>query len=137
MATEYTIGPLAAAAGVPTSTVRYYERVGLVEADGRSESNYRLYGPDALERVRFIRAAQATGFSLDDIKALLALRDGVAAPCGTVRQLIEERISHVGERMKDLRHVQKVLKASLELCLESEESETCKVIEQLREKSRT
>ena len=133
---HYTIGQLATAADVPTSTVRYYERVGLVEADGRSESNYRLYGFEALERVRFIRAAQATGFSLDDVKALLALRDGTTAPCGQVRQLIEERIFHVEERMKDLRHVKKVLKASLELCLTSEEGKGCQVIEQLREKSR-
>lgn len=136
MVTEYTIGQLATAADVPTSTVRYYERVGLVEADGRSESNYRLYGLDAVERVRFIRAAQATGFSLDDVKALLALYDGTAAPCGKVRRLIEERISHVSQRMKDLRHVKQVLTASLELCLTSEEGEACQVIEQLREKSR-
>jgi hypothetical protein len=53
MATEYTIGELAKAADVPSSTLRYYERRGLVEPDNRSEGNYRLYGPETLERVRF------------------------------------------------------------------------------------
>ena len=63
MASPYTIGQLARAAGLPTSTLRYYERAGLLEPTGRSEGNYRLYGEEALERLRFIRAAQATGLN--------------------------------------------------------------------------
>lgn len=66
----YTIGQLARAVGVPTSTVRYYERIGLLQPDGRTAGNYRLYGKEALECLRFIRAAQATGFTLEDITHL-------------------------------------------------------------------
>ena len=57
----YTIGQLAKEGGVPTSTVRYYERIGLLHPNDRTGGNYRVYSDTALERLRFIRAAQATG----------------------------------------------------------------------------
>ncbi|HEX9867840.1 MAG TPA: MerR family transcriptional regulator [Candidatus Tectomicrobia bacterium] len=75
METTYSIGQLARAAGVPTSTVRYYERIGLLHSDARTAGNYRRYGQETLEYLRFIRAAQRTGFTLEDITALLQLRD--------------------------------------------------------------
>src|SRR5262249_42122032 len=87
MKTTYTIGQLARATGVPTSTVRYYERMGLLRPSGRTSGNYRVYGEEALERVRFIRAAQATGFTREDITALLNLRDGTTAGCQAVQTL--------------------------------------------------
>ena len=108
---EYTIGELAKRADVPTSTVRYYERAGILRARGRSAGNYRLYSAQELERLRFIRAAQATGFTLADIKALLR-----PAACGKVQTLIEERLGEVAKRMKELRHVDRVLRASLGEC---------------------
>lgn len=123
---ELTIGELAKTANVPTSTVRYYERAGLLRARQRSVSNYRLYSDDDLQRLRFIRAAQATGFTLADITQLLR-----PAPCGKVQHLIEDRLAHVTARMKELRHVQKVLKQSLELCREHEETGRCEVVETL------
>jgi len=96
--------------------VRYYERIGLLRPNGRTAGNYRVYGEDALERLRFIRAAQAAGFTLEDIATLLGLRDGSTAASQAVQTLIEERLSDVEKRMADARHVQSVLKASLELC---------------------
>lgn len=119
MKTPYTIGQLARATGVPTSTVRYYERIGLLRPSGRTSGNYRVYGEEALERVRFIRAAQATGFTRDDITALLNLRDGTTAGCQAVQTLIEKHLSDLEQRMADLRHVQSVLQASLERCRQS------------------
>ena len=62
----YTIGRLAKAADVPVSTVRYYEQRGLMEPDERTRSSYRIYSPEALRRLRFIRAAQSSGFTLKD-----------------------------------------------------------------------
>jgi DNA-binding transcriptional MerR regulator len=126
MGKKFTIGELAAQAGVPASTVRYYERAGLLRPSSRSTSNYRLYSDDELERLRFIRAAQATGFTLEDVKSLLR-----PAACGKVQGLIEERLAYVAERMKELRHVQRVLKGALGECLEHEESGRCRVIETL------
>ena len=78
---EYTISQLATAAGIPTTTMRYYERVGLIEPEDRSAGNYRLYTDDSLRKVKFIRAAQGTGFTLDDIRQLLAAEDGRIPRC--------------------------------------------------------
>ena len=126
-----TIGELAEAAGVPVSTIRYYERAGLLKASVRSPANYRLYAADGLERLRFIRAAQATGFTLDDVTKLLR-----PAPCGSVQQLIEKRLNEVGSRMRELRHVQKVLRAALVECRSHEETGRCKVVDDLSARSK-
>ena len=131
MASHLTIGELAKAAGVPTSTIRYYEREGLLTPSARSPANYRLYAPGDLERLRFIRAAQATGFKLDDVTKLLR-----PAPCGSVQRLIEERLGEVATRMKDLRHVQKVLRSALEECHSHEKSGRCKVVDDLSARSK-
>jgi DNA-binding transcriptional MerR regulator len=131
MGTFYTIGQLAKDAHVPTSTVRYYERVGLLQPEGRSSGNYRVYGSAALKRLRFIRAAQATGFTLDDVTALLSLRDGMTAPCKEVQTLIEDRLADMEQRLADLQHVQRVLKSSLKLCRRSERSGRCRMIDDL------
>ena len=126
MARQLTIGQLAAEANVPTSTVRYYERAGLLRTGQRSASNYRLYSLDDLHRLRFIRAAQATGFTLQDIAQLLR-----PAPCRKVQDLIEARLTQVTERMGDLRHVKKVLKESLAMCRDHEASGRCEVVDTL------
>ncbi len=131
MATEYTIGELAKAAEVPTSTLRYYERRGLVQPDNRSQGNYRLYGPEALERVHFVRAAQATGFTLDDVATLLNLRVTANRPCEDVQVLMEERLADVKTRMAELRHVQRVLTSFLEKCRATNRQGRCAVIEEL------
>ncbi len=123
---KLTIGELASAAEVPTSTVRYYERAGLLKPSGRSASNYRLYSEEDLERLRFIRAAQATGFSLEDVTALLR-----PAPWGRVQGLIEERRSRVEARMKGLRDVKRVLGAALETCHDHEATGCCRVVADL------
>ena len=131
MRNRFTIGEIANAAGVPSSTVRYYERAGLLRPSARSASNYRLYSEEDLQRLRFIRAAQATGFTLHDVTELLR-----PAACGTVQDLIEERLAFVGERLKELRRVQKVLRESLAECREHEESGRCRVVDELTVRAR-
>ncbi len=132
MASKLTIGKLAAVAGVPTSTIRYYERAGLLKASTRSPSNYRLYSQGDLERLRFIRAAKATGFTLDDVTKLLR-----PAPCGSVQRLIEERLVEITTRMKELRHLQKVLRSALEQCRDHQRSGRCKVVDDLSARSKS
>jgi len=126
MKSEFTIGELAKAADVPTSTVRYYERAGLIQPSGRTAANYRVYSAEDVQRLRFVRAAQATSFTLDDIAELLQ-----AAPCGDVQERIEARLSQVSERIKELRHVERVLRASLKTCQEHEKTGRCQVIDAL------
>lgn len=81
-----TIGKLAAAVGVSTDALRYYEREGLLAPDSKTEAGYRLYGSDAARRVRFIRHAQHCGFTLVEIQDLLNLRQLDSACCGDVKQ---------------------------------------------------
>lgn len=128
---SYSIGQLAHAAGVRTSTLRYYERAGLLQPAGRAGGNYRAYGVEELERLRFIRAAQASGFSLKDIATMLSLRDGTSEPCTEVQELIRARLEDVAGRAKDLRRVERVLRASLRMCREHEREGRCEVIEKL------
>jgi len=131
VSTHLTIGQLAKAGGVPTSTVRYYERAGLLRPSRRSGSNYRLYSGEDLHRLRFVRAAQATGFTIADIKQLLR-----PAHCNRVQAVIETRLDEVSTRMRELRHVQRVLRAGLALCREHEATGRCAVVETLSARSR-
>ncbi len=132
MSDRLTIGELPKTAGVLASTVRYCERTGLLRrARPRSASNYRLYGEHDVYRVRFIRAAQATAFTLDDVAELLK-----PSSCSKVQQRIEERLEEVSDRMKELRHVQRVLKAALKTCQEHAPTGRCGVIDTLSASAR-
>lgn len=126
-----TISQLAKSAGVPTSTVRYYERAGLLRPTSRSGGNYRLYDDDALDRLRFIRAAQATGFTLDDVAALLEQDLDTPDSCAQVRNLIERRLADVEQRMADLRLVEQVLTLALAKCRETDLDGPCQILDQL------
>lgn len=131
MSTTYTIGNLAKAADVPVSTLRYYERAGLLVPGHRSAGNYRLYDAADLERLRFIKAAQATGLTLDDVRVLMGLENDTPQACDEVQELIGRRLADVAKRLKDLKHVQKVLRASLERCRSGSHDDHCQVIEHL------
>ena len=132
MAKELTIGELAKAVGVPTSTIRYYERAGLLKPSGRTASNYRLYSDESLHRLRFIRAAQASGFALEDVTALLR-----PSACQKTQRIIGARLEEVTRRLKDLRHVQRVLRDSLDTCRTHEASGRCRVVDELSAKARS
>lgn len=131
MAASMTIGKLALATGVPTSTLRYYERVGLLRENERSGSNYRLYDLEIPGRVRFIRAAQSAGFTLEDIRTLLAYRDGERAPCGEIRAMIEHRLARVDERMHELEHLHEILTGYLSACRRADKKADCHVLGKL------
>jgi len=135
MEQRYSISQLARAAGVPTSTVRYYERSRLLRPDARTVANYRVYGPAALERLRFIRAAQANGFTLEDISVLLDFRDGKNVHRQEVQRLIKDRLAELETRLEELQRVRSVLKTLLTTCQRGRESERCPVIESIRKKS--
>lgn len=131
MRETYTIGRLAKAADVPVSTLRYYERTGLVVPDARSDSNYRVYGRDALERLHFIRRAKDAGLTLDDIAALLDIQDGSSQPCDAVRELIEHRLAELDERMRDLEQLRGTLSELRETCRRAAEKDHCLVLDRL------
>ncbi|MBS1985891.1 MAG: MerR family transcriptional regulator [Bdellovibrionales bacterium] len=132
---RYTISQLAQAADVPTTTLRYYERAGLLKPEDRSQGNYRLYSDDSLRRLKFIRAAQAIGFTLGDVKQLMDDNNGKPLACCDVQPLIEDRLAEIDRRLNDLRHVQLVLQTALTKCRTSARAGRCPVIETLRNHS--
>lgn len=105
----YTRGELAQAAGVGRETIRFYERSGLLPQPARSDANYCLFPAAAVERVRFIKRAQAVGFALEDIRALLGLRVEPDATCGNVRGLAEERIAEIDAKLAALQAMRAAL----------------------------
>jgi len=111
-----TIGELARAGDVPTSTVRFYERRGLLKPDARTQANYRTYTPRAAERLKFIRAAQATGFRLNDIREMLALTYSDQPPCDEVAALIQRRLADVKQRLGELKRIDRALSIALKSC---------------------
>ena len=86
---------------MPTTTLRYYERAGLVCPTTRGENPYRLYAAQTLDIIRFIRAAQAAGFTLDDVRTLLALQAGDLTLCKDIQPLIAKRLAEVSQRLKE------------------------------------
>lgn len=97
------IGEVAAATGVTTKTIRFYEREELLHEPDRTPGGYRDYGGDVIDRVNFIRRAQAAGLTLRQISEILAIRDGGQIPCEHVAQLVEDRLSEIEERLRELR----------------------------------
>lgn len=108
------IGDLAERAGVPTSTIRYYERIGLLTPTARSAAGYRLYREQAIDEVRFIRRAQALGFSLPEITEILSMGRSGVAPCDRVIALAREHLAALETRMKRLAAFQRQLKRAVE-----------------------
>ena len=100
------IGELAGAASVPAKTIRYYEEIGLLPAPERRANGYREYDESAGERLRFVRAAQAVGFTLAEIKDILSLRDRGEQPCAHVLELVERRAGQIAEQVAALEQMQ-------------------------------
>jgi len=130
MSDGITIGELAKRGGVADSTLRYYERMGLLRPEGRTDANYRVYGPESVERLRFIRTAKASGLSLEDIRTLLEFRDGAVAPCAEVKTVIESRLEHVKRQIKDLRTVEQALEKFHTACETASGGQECPVLDE-------
>lgn len=96
------IGELASRAQVPAKTIRYWETIGVLAPPVRRTNGYRDYDPVVLDRLGFIRAAQASGFTLDEIRSVIGLRDDGETPCDHVRQLIERRKAGLDAQIADL-----------------------------------
>lgn len=126
-----TIGEVARTAGVATPTLRYYEREGLLAPTARSRAGYRLYDAEAVDQLRFIRSAQAVGFTLDDIRVLGRLDVESGTSCkAEVRRLLEQRLAEINDKINDLRRVQRALGLALDRCQRS--NGECKVLKDIR-----
>jgi MerR family copper efflux transcriptional regulator len=99
------IGELAARAGISTKAIRYYEQIGILTPPARTASGYRAYDQTALGRLGFVRAAQALGLTLGEIRQIIAFRDDGAAPCAHVTALLQQRAAELGARIAELQQL--------------------------------
>ena len=97
------IGELACAVGVTSKTIRYYEEIGVLPHPERSPNGYRAYGTDAVERLDFIKDAQATGLTLDEIATILRLRGKGESTCDHVTHLLDHHLEQLDARIEALR----------------------------------
>lgn len=105
------IGELAEATGLTAKTIRFYEEVGVLPEPRRLPNGYRDYGARDVERVVFVRQAQAAGLTLHDIGEVLAIRDRGEVPCAHVTELADRRLREVEEKLTALRETQRTLQA--------------------------
>lgn len=104
------IGELGEKANLSPKTIRYYEEIDLLTDPGRTAGGYRDYDHSALERLRFIKAAQSVGFSLGEIKEILAFRDRGETPCQHVTALIEQHADDLSDRIRALEQMRRDLR---------------------------
>ena len=126
-----TVGQLSQTAGVNVETVRYYQRIGLLSLPKRDYGSIRRYSDDDLKRVRFIKRAQALGFSLDEVALLLGLSDG--RHCAETKALAERKLTMVEEKIADLVSIQKALRGLVTQCSKGSRGYGCPVIDALVE----
>lgn len=96
------IGEISKKTGVSVGTLRYYESLRLLQPAERGENSYRYYHPATIEQVQFIKQAQTLGFSLDDIRSILEVRNHGQPPCDLVQTLLQQKIAHLESQIQQM-----------------------------------
>jgi DNA-binding transcriptional MerR regulator len=104
------IGKLAKQTGVNPKTIRYYEGINLLSKPKRERNNYRVYSQDTIKRINFIKKAQSLGFTLREIKEILALRDRGFKPCSHVRGILSQRVIDLEQKLAELTTLRRELR---------------------------
>jgi len=125
------IGQLATSVGVNVETIRYYQRIGLLQLPQKPYGGVRSYNEDDLRRLHFIRRAQHLGFSLDDIRTLLRLS---SSDCQQVQKLAAEKLKLVRGKLTQLRKIESALSETIQQCARREAPEPCPIIETLADR---
>ena len=123
------IGALAKRAGVGIDTVRYYERTGLLEPSARLASGYRRYSDAEVSRLRFIRKAQTLGFSLKEIRDLLALSS--SRDVARVKRSAETKLADVTQRIAELERIRDGLSVLVDACPGHGRAKDCPILRTL------
>jgi MerR family mercuric resistance operon transcriptional regulator len=129
MTSELTIGRLADEAGVNVETIRYYQRRGLMAEPAKPTGGHRHYDSNAIKRVRFIKRAQALGFTLEEVSTLLDLDE--ARACAETRELAAHKLQVIEEKLADLKAMHKALTALLHQCAAGATKGNCPIIHAL------
>lgn len=126
-----TIGVIAKQANVNIETIRYYQRIGLIEQPAKPVSGYRIYSDETVSRLRFIQRAKQLGFSLSEISSLLALGDG---KCMEAKQLANHKIEMIKGKINDLKSIESALEKLIECCEENTVQQGCPMIDAILDK---
>jgi DNA-binding transcriptional MerR regulator len=129
----YRIGEAAAASGVSAANIRYYEKEGLLQPQGRAENSYRLYSEADLHQLRFIRLCRTMDMSLHEVRTLLGLDLRKKGDCETARTSLDGHIGHVRSRLVELKALEKDLSALRTRC--DGTGNRCQIIEALHERA--
>jgi len=131
MKMKIRIGELAKRTEYQAETIRYYEKEGLLPEPSRSDGNYRLYGEEHIERLRFIRHCRTLDMALGDVRTLLKYRDTPDEDCGDVNALLDEHIHAVAVRVEELMQLKRHLTVLREKCSSSKPTESCGILQAL------
>lgn len=123
------IGELAEETGTKVVTIRYYEKIGLLPAPERGHGNYRMYDMGHLDRLRFIRRCRALGFSLDQIRELLALASDTERRCDEVDKMTANHLAEVEAKIADLTKLARELRHISRCCRGGDTIANCRIIE--------
>ena len=113
---RFTIGQLSRSTGVNIETIRYFEKVGLIEPPPRTEGGHRVYGDDHLRALGFIRRARELGFTPEEVRGILALGGPTDACCDEVREIASGHLHTVRSKMADLARLEKLLASTIDRC---------------------
>lgn len=127
---DFSIGTLSKRSRVNVETIRYYERIGIMPEPPRNAAGYRLYGPDHLRRLSFVRRGRELGFALGDLRTLLRLIDGHTYTCAEVHDLAVAHVADIRRKIADLRRLQRVMEDMAAQCSGDQVPE-CPIIEAL------
>jgi len=127
----YLIGELAEKCGVNKETIRYYERMGIVSEPSRTDSGYRKYPTETVERIRFIKRMQELGFSISEIHKLLGVVDKDDERCMHMHEFVIQKIEEIQEKIKDLKRIEHMLIYLKECCPDEKSLYECPIIETL------
>lgn len=125
------IGELATIAQTPIETIRFYERESLLPAPARNASNYRIYTEAHAERLAFVRHCRSLDMTLDEIRVLLKFMDRPQDNCSEVNELLDAHIGHVAHRIRELRALEKHLKALRQQCAAASDTQHCGILAEL------
>jgi MerR family mercuric resistance operon transcriptional regulator len=125
-----SIGQLAALTGVHLETVRYYERIGLMPAPARTAGGHRVYSDAHRQRLAFAQRARKLGFSIEDVRNLLALSEPARRSCRDVEVIAAAHLENVRAKIADLRRLEQLLTAAVTRC-HTDDNPSCPVLDML------
>jgi MerR family mercuric resistance operon transcriptional regulator len=127
------IGEVAKESQVSVEAIRFYERVGLITAPGRSACGYRQYSESAIRQIQFIQHAKRLGFSLKEISELIKLKDTRNASCASVKSTAKARIADIQQKIDDLERMKSELQPLIAQCKASDPISDCPILGALDE----